>query len=176
MVRRDQRQLAKARTDADDAAAPPDRTLWALLAGQFVAMLGAFLAAFLLPRFTLPQRHAAFWAGLGVMIAGSLLRRHCFRMLGASFTADVRARPDQAVVERGAYRWIRHPSYTAGFLMFIGIGLALGNLASLVLLALGIVAVYGYRVAAEERTLLAIIGPPYQSYMGQTRRFIPFLW
>src|SRR5438034_7500267 len=45
-----------------------------------------------------------------------LLRRHCFRLLGASFTGDVRARADQAIVTTGAYALVRHPSYSAGIL------------------------------------------------------------
>ena len=35
------------------------------------------------------QREALFWAGTALLFAGSLLRRHCFRALGASFTGAV---------------------------------------------------------------------------------------
>jgi len=49
-----------------------------------------------------------------------LLRRHCFRQLGASFTGDVRATPDQRIVTTGAYAVVRHPSYSAGILMNVG--------------------------------------------------------
>ena len=176
LVRRDRRRLARSPIQMDPAAAPRDNSLQSLLRGQFAAICAAFLAAFLLPRFAFPERQGAFWIGLGILIAGSLLRRHCFRMLGSSFTTDVQARPGQLVVERGAYRWIRHPSYTAGFLMFTGIGLALGNVLSLAILLLGVVAVYGYRVPMEERTLAETIGAPYRAYMARTRRFVPFVW
>jgi protein-S-isoprenylcysteine O-methyltransferase Ste14 len=46
----------------------------------------------------------------------------------------VRVHPDQTVVERGPYRWVRHPSYTGLIMTFVGIGLALGNWAALALL------------------------------------------
>lgn len=176
LLRRAQRRLAQTPEPADADAAPRDRSLRLLMMGQYIALGGAFVAAFLLPRFALHQREGAFWAGLAVIIAGSLLRRHCFRMLGPSFTADVQARPEQVVVERGAYRWIRHPSYTAGFLMFVGIGLAFGNWLSLAFLVAGIVAVYGYRVPGEEQTLVATIGEPYRAYLARTKRFVPFLF
>jgi protein-S-isoprenylcysteine O-methyltransferase Ste14 len=62
------------------------------------------------PAVTLPHRTWLFWIGLMTMIAGSLLRRHCWRMLGGSFTGAVIVTPDQSVVERGAYATfaIRH--------------------------------------------------------------------
>ena len=144
--------------------------------GQGLAMLAAFWIAARVAPGRLPHPFALFWAGLGAMIAGSLLRRHCWRMLGASFTGTVIVRPEQAVVDRGAYGYVRHPSYTAGAILFLGIGLALGNWIGLVVLMGAVLAVYGYRVAVEERALLGTIGDPYRSYMKRTKRFVPFVF
>jgi protein-S-isoprenylcysteine O-methyltransferase Ste14 len=80
------------------------------------------------------------------------------------------------VVDRGAYRYVRHPSYTAGLILFIGVGLALGNWLSLLVLTLVVGLVYGYRVRVEERALLAVLGDPYRQYMMRTQRFVPFLF
>ena len=121
-------------------------------------------------------RPIAFGLGIVAIALGSLLRRHCFRALGASFTGDVRAAPDQRIITAGAYRLLRHPSYTAGILMNIGFGLALGNWASLALLALAAFGVYSYRIAVEERTLLAVVGEPYREFMRTRRRLIPFIY
>src|SRR5438270_2875625 len=85
-------------TQAQDA-----NSLFVISFGGGLALLFAFAAAFLLPQFTIRRGHAAaFWIGIVVMIAGSLLRRHCFRMLGQYFTGNVQVLPDQRVVERGA--------------------------------------------------------------------------
>jgi len=111
-----------------------------------------------------------------VMLAGSFLRRHCWRILGESFTGDVRARADQAVVDRGAYQWLRHPSYTGGLMIFGGIALTFANLLSLVLTLGATFAIYTYRVHVEERALLAAIGGPYARFMKTRKRFIPFLF
>src|SRR5437879_1553834 len=81
---------------------------------QQAAATGAFVVAYVGLFGVLSRQQLWFWLGLGMLITGSLLRRHCFRMLGTSFTAGVVVVPGQAVVERGAYRWVRHPSYTAG--------------------------------------------------------------
>jgi protein-S-isoprenylcysteine O-methyltransferase Ste14 len=60
-------------------------------------------------------------------------------------------------------------------IMFIGIGLALGNWFSFALLTVATIATYSYRVAVEERVLLETIGEPYGSYMKQRKRFIPYI-
>ncbi len=82
---------------------------------------------------------------------------------------------DQPVIDRGPYRWVRHPSYTAGFLIFLGIGTALGNWLSVIVLFAVTSFVYSRRVKAEEKALLDTIGEPYRLYMSRTKRFIPFL-
>lgn len=79
-------------------------------------------------------------------------------------------------VATGAYRILRHPSYAAGLLMNVGFGLALGNWASLALVALGAFAVYSYRIAVEERALLTVVGAPYREFMATRRRLIPFIY
>jgi protein-S-isoprenylcysteine O-methyltransferase Ste14 len=96
-------------------------------------------------------------------------------MLGSRFTYVVQAAPDQAVVERGAYKYVRHPSYTAGLLLYGGIGLALGNWVSLAFSLIPLALAYGYRIAVEERALVQTIGAPYAAYMKRTHRLIPFV-
>jgi len=153
------------------------KSLQVIMLGMQVAYLGAFPLAWV-PGFRLAPAHqvAVFWCGMALLASGSLLRRHCWRMLGASFTGDVRARPDQQVVTRGAYAILRHPSYTGGILMNTGMGVALGSWASALLLAVTSFAVYGYRIAVEERALLAAIGEPYREFMSTRKRLIPFLY
>lgn len=118
---------------------------------------------------------AAYAVGIGSLIAGGLLRRHCFRMLGPSFTFDVRVAPEQPIVERGAYRWLRHPSYTAGLLMGGGIGLALGNWLSLATSLVPAAFAYAYRISVEERALVDGVGAAYVDYMKRTHRVVPFV-
>jgi protein-S-isoprenylcysteine O-methyltransferase Ste14 len=133
----------------------------------------AWVHALRLPTAIVP---AAYGIGLAAIVAASFLRRHCFRLLGASFTGDVRARPGQAIVTTGAYALVRHPSYSAGILMNIGIGLALGSWASTAVLTLAAFAVYRYRIAVEERALVAVLGEPYRDFMRTRRRLIPFIY
>jgi protein-S-isoprenylcysteine O-methyltransferase Ste14 len=145
---------------------------WAGLIG----IIGAFSMARDWPTAMLtPRMLPIYIAGIACLIAGGLLRRHCFAMLGSRFTYVVQATPDQRVVEQGAYKYVRHPSYTAGLLLYGGIGLALGNWASLAFSVIPLALAYGYRIAVEERALVQTIGAPYADYMKRTHRLIPFV-
>ena len=145
--------------------------------GQGLAM---FLAFWFAPRtaWRIAPHHevSVFFIGGALVIAGSLLRRHCFRMLGTSFTGDVRATADQIVVDRGAYRYLRHPSYAAGLLMNVGLGVALGSWMSVALIAVGSWLAYAYRISVEERALLTVIGEPYARFRATRKRLIPFIY
>ena len=143
---------------------------------QPLAIIAAFNIAASMRRAAFPHGLWFYWVGLLLLALGSLLRRHCFRMLGSSFTGTVMVRPEQAVVERGAYRYVRHPSYTAAALMFLGIGLALGNWIGLLVLLVVTSGTYWYRVVVEERALATTIGEPYRAYMRRTKRFVPFVF
>jgi protein-S-isoprenylcysteine O-methyltransferase Ste14 len=147
-----------------------------------VASLGAGLAG----GFVLARRlHASaitdarwplFVAGLVLMILGLALRQWAVALLGPYFTVDVRVQPGQTVVERGPYRWVRHPSYTGLILIFVGLGLALGNWAALAVLmvvpTIGLVV----RIHLEERALLEGLGEPYRRFAANRPRLFPGVW
>ena len=149
-------------------------TLRLINLGTNLALILAFAAAFL-PWLTIPYSRLALYLGTGLLIAGSVLRRYCFRILGKYFTAAVTVAANQPVIEQGPYRWIRHPGYTAGFIMFLGIGVALGSWLSVAIFFVEMVLVYSRRVKAEEAALLSTLGEPYRAYMARTKRFIPFV-
>lgn len=118
----------------------------------------------------------ALLAGVALMLLGSLLRRHCFRMLGASFTIEVRASADQPLVTTGAYRYLRHPGYFAGVMMLSGFGLATGSyLAALIMFVSGVL-VYVRRIKSEEAALLDAMGERYRVYCATRKKLIPFLY
>jgi protein-S-isoprenylcysteine O-methyltransferase Ste14 len=166
IVRRAQRA-----TSAADA-----KSLHVIVFGMWFATFAAFGLASVPALQFRAHRVAIYFLGVAVLVSGSLLRRHCWRMLGQSFTGEVRASSDQAVVTRGAYAILRHPSYTAGILLNTGMGIALGSWLSAVLLAVVSFAVYAYRIRVEERALLAAIGEPYRAFMATRKRVIPFVY
>lgn len=171
------RIVRNARTPAARSDSPDAGSVRLIILGMGVASIIAFPLAWVTAlRLPAASQPVVFGIGVAALIAGSLLRRHCWRLLGASFTGDVRATADQPIVTTGAYALVRHPSYSAGILMNAGIGLALGSWGSTALLVLASFVVYRYRIAVEERALLAIVGDPYRQYIRARRRLIPFIY
>lgn len=147
---------------------------------MFGSSFGSLLAICLawIPALRFPASLAVpyFVAGTLVLVAGCLLRRHCFRMLGNSFTGDVRVPERAEVISDGAYAFIRHPSYTGAMLMYLGIGLALGSWGSAIMMLVSSFAVYSFRIKVEERVLVEGLGEPYREFMRTRKRLIPFVY
>ena len=169
------RIVGRARRSAPTAE---DRgSLRVILAGLSVALTAAFVLAFIAPWASLPgPRPVWFFAGVLVLVSGSLLRRHCFRALGPYFTGIVTIQAEHRVIESGAYRWVRHPSYSAGLLIVLGIGLSLGNWLGVVVSFIPAFLAYSYRAHVEEQALLASLGASYAQFMASRKRFIPFVY
>ena len=153
----------------------PDRSMALILITGWIGFPMAFAVANW-SRFIL-VRHQKFWFALGItlLLLGSFLR-HCFKMLGRYFTGNVKVAGGQTVIQDGVYRWVRHPSYTGGMLMYLGTGLALTNWLSTLIIAIFGAVGYAYRVRVEERTLASSLGESYRQYMLRTKRFVPFIF
>jgi protein-S-isoprenylcysteine O-methyltransferase Ste14 len=152
-------------------------SLRVVLVGFNVAVAAAFLVPFLVPQATLPgDRFVWFVGGVLVLVLGSLLRRHCFRVLGKFFTGAVTIQDGHRVVDTGAYRWLRHPSYSAALLIVLGMALALANWLGVAVSFVTAFVTYSYRARVEEQALLAALGAPYARFMASHKRFIPFLY
>jgi protein-S-isoprenylcysteine O-methyltransferase len=80
---------------------------------------------------------------------------------------------DHQLIDRGPYRYVRHPSYTGALMAFLGIGLALANWTSLAILVIPIFSVFARRMRVEESALLLGLGAQYRLYMDRTKRLIP---
>ncbi len=121
-------------------------------------------------------RLPVFLVGLALMAIGIAVRLWAIVVLGRFFTVDVRIHADQTVVDRGPYRWVRHPAYTGLIVFFVGFGLALSNWASLAVLALLPTLGLLVRIHAEERALYAGLGEEYRRYAAGRRRLFPGVW
>lgn len=149
-----------------------------LVACMIVGVVAAFFIVNIRPSIATIGWNArvVFWVGIALMLAGLAFRWYAIRVLGKYFTRDVATRADQQVVERGPYRWIRHPSYSGSLLAVLGFGLATTNWLALIVAVGFALAGYAYRVRVEEQALSRDLGDRYCNYMRRTRRFIPFVW
>ena len=79
------------------------------------------------------------------------------------------------VIEKGPYKYVRHPSYTGAFMIFIGLGLALQSGAAVLTLIVLFIIAYGFRIYVEEKALISELGEPYIDYKKRTKRLIPYV-
>lgn len=77
------------------------------------------------------------------------------------------------LVTWGPYRYVRHPSYLAYSLMFLGLVLAWLNLLSVPSL-IGVPGYY-FMTGVEEKILIERFGDEYRTYQEKTGRFFPRL-
>jgi len=111
-----------------------------------------------------------------ILLAGSAaLAANGFAMLRRHGAPTGGIETTQALVERGAYRWVRHPLY--GSLLLAGLGALLKQVTpwsvGLVLVLAGFVLA---TARVEERENLERFGQAYRDYMRRTARFIPFVY
>src|SRR5271170_2353180 len=110
-------------------------SFFVIIATAISGVIAAFALAHGVPSAGISAaRWPIFIGGLAVVILGIALRQWSVLTLGKFFTVQVQVRSDQTVVDTGPYRWVLHPSYTAIIMSFVGIGLALENWLSLVVL------------------------------------------
>jgi protein-S-isoprenylcysteine O-methyltransferase Ste14 len=125
---------------------------------------------------TIPGEWVPFLVGLVLIWLGIVLRQWAVWTLGRFFTVVVRVTDGQTVVDRGPYRWVRHPSYAGLLLTLVGLGLTLGSWLSVLTLAVLPSAGLVVRIRVEERALLAGLGEPYREYAERRRRLVPGIW
>jgi protein-S-isoprenylcysteine O-methyltransferase Ste14 len=150
------------------------RMVVALSLGRSI-VIGVLLRRWV-PALNTPAPDAFAVAGLVMIWVGLAVRLWAVMTLGGSFSTFLQVDPDQAVVSRGPYRWVRHPSYTGLLLVALGFGLGAGNWLSLLICAfvplLGLLP----RMAIEEGELTRVLGEQYRSYQRTTHRLVPGLW
>lgn len=116
------------------------------------------------------------YIGLGLIIVGIAFRFFSILTLGRHFTVDVTIRANHQLKKDGIYRLIRHPSYLGSILSFIGFGISLNNLISLLIISFMVTAAMLHRIRIEERLLREQFGDEYADYMKRTYRLIPWIY
>lgn len=173
LIKRDPALLARRMRGGPFAESEPTQKLI-----MSFASLG-FIALLVLPALD----HRFGWSDMSpaMAIAGDLLV--LLGWLGIFFvfrensfaSATIESAADQRVISSGPYAWVRHPMYAAGFLLLLGIPIALGSWWG-VLVAFAILPALIWRLLDEERFLARNL-PEYPKYQGRVRyRLLPLLW
>jgi protein-S-isoprenylcysteine O-methyltransferase Ste14 len=134
-----------------------------------LAAVAATLAPFAFP--LLAARTAGTAAQLAadvLVLAGTAWSAWSMRFLGRNLSVLAQAR---AVVDRGPYRWVRHPLYAGEIVSCLGLAITAGSAAAAALW-LALCALQSYRALREEQVLLRAL-PGYGAYRARTAALMP---
>jgi protein-S-isoprenylcysteine O-methyltransferase Ste14 len=114
--------------------------------------------------------------GLCLIIIGIIIRWNAIFKLKKYFTVNVSIQQDHKIIVSGIYKYIRHPAYLGSLLSFFGLGLALLNWLSVIIIFFPILGSFMYRIKIEEDVLVAEFGKIYSEYSKKTKRLIPLIY
>lgn len=146
------------------------KVLWWVIGGS--VWLGIFLGMARIG-FLNFYRDEAYVAGIVLICLGLALRWVAIFQLKKHFTVNVSIREDHQLIQKGLYKYIRHPAYSGSLLSFFGLGLALDNWLSLLIIFVPITLAFFYRISIEEAELTKAFGEKYETYKKQSKRLIP---
>ena len=122
----------------------------------------------------LPLPNWVRWIGVITGACSVPLLYWLFKSIGKNITQTVKSRSEHELVTTGPYRWVRHPLYSVGTLLFLSFALMASNwfIGLATLLSLGMLLI---RLPREEENLINRFGDEYRTYMKRTGRLIPRL-
>lgn len=165
--------LKRSRDDSIDADRHSLRLLWITI---LISVTAGILTPSQLPQAAIGGGTPLFWVSVALFAGGLALRWYSIVYLGRFFTVNVAIHSGHEIIDTGPYQRIRHPSYAGALLAFLGVALSVGNWVSLALIMLPIAWAFRRRIKIEERALSNALGRPYTSYMGRTKRLVPFVY
>jgi methyltransferase len=118
-----------------------------------IAYPGAFAAMIAEGFLRDPPPAAVIGAGAAVFAAAKALKWWAIVTLGPSWTFRVVVVPNAPLIQRGPYRWLRHPNYVGVVGELLGVALIAGARMSGVATIAGFGALLIKRIRVEERML-----------------------
>jgi protein-S-isoprenylcysteine O-methyltransferase Ste14 len=106
-----------------------------------------------------------------LLVSGMAWAVWSLRFLGRNMSVLAQARD---VVDRGPYRWVRHPLYTGEIVSSLGVAVAANSTAA-VAVWLALCGLQAYRALREEQVLLEAL-PGYRDYRSRTAALVPGLF
>lgn len=113
---------------------------------------------------------------LVIALAGLLFRAWAVMELGAYFTWHVKFQEGQNVITSGPYRWVRHPSYTGAWLLYVFLLLFIHAWLAAILMGILLFLAFTRRIKQEETVLINQLGDEYLEYAKHVKRLIPYIY
>ena len=121
-----------------------------------------------------PRTRTVQVLGEAVTLIGLAITLWARLALGANWSGEVALKEEHELIERGPYRFARHPIYTGILLMLLGTALVAGTAAALLAFAVCGLALW-FKARQEERLLTAYFPESYPKYRERVKAFLPFL-
>jgi protein-S-isoprenylcysteine O-methyltransferase Ste14 len=114
--------------------------------------------------------------GLVLMALGLFIRILSIRTLGKFYTRKLLTTDEQEVIQKGIYKYIRHPGYLGTVVIWSSAGIAMQNLVISIIATVLILISYYYRITSEEQMLVQTFGKKYSDYKNRSWHLLPFIW
>jgi protein-S-isoprenylcysteine O-methyltransferase Ste14 len=111
--------------------------------------------------------------GIVVMAIGLYVFWRAHADLGQNWSSSLDIHDTHKLITKGIYQRVRHPMYSASWLMYLAQALLLSNWVAGLGGIVGFGLLYFLRVPKEEQMMLQEFGDQYQIYMSKTGRVIP---
>jgi protein-S-isoprenylcysteine O-methyltransferase Ste14 len=116
------------------------------------------------------------WVGTLLMIAAIYMFYETHRQLGRNWSVTLETRKKHELVDWGVYAWVRHPMYSAFWLLAFAQAFLLANWIAGLAGIVGWGILFFLRVGHEERLMIDTFGQEYADYMGRTKRVVPWIY
>lgn len=94
--------------------------------------------------------------------------------LGGNWSSDVVIKENHELIERGPYRWVRHPIYSSLLVMVLGTAVWAGHLIAF-LLFVAVLSSLWFKAWQEEKLLTKYFPEEYPRYRARVKALIPFV-
>ena len=111
--------------------------------------------------------------GLSMFAIGFFLRRWAISTLGYYWSLQIEIRPNQPLIRKGPYRFVRHPNYLALFLEVLGLPLVANAYLTFISSLLFYCPLIFTRLVYEERVLLKTFPQTYRQYQRECGVLLP---
>jgi protein-S-isoprenylcysteine O-methyltransferase Ste14 len=105
---------------------------WLLLVVAYILLTQGRRFPYPLNSIFIPRTAESAWIGAILCACGFALAIWARLILGRNWSGAVTLKEEHELVQRGPYRFVRHPIYAGLLSMFLGTAVAFGNLAALV--------------------------------------------
>jgi protein-S-isoprenylcysteine O-methyltransferase Ste14 len=120
----------------------------------------------------LPEEPAIWAVGLAITALGVGVAIWARLSLGGNWSGTVTLKTDHELVQKGPYRWIRHPIYTGILLAMVGTATIRGELVGWIGTGMVLTGFY-IKARREERFLSSEFGSSFQEHAKRTGMFLP---